>query len=118
MSITVEVGLLSGRTATVEAGLDEKVGVLKRRSLAALGVDNGRLLDPSGSFLDDRATLKKARVQNEASLTLYTCRVQVWGSRHSFAAMMGDRSIVTWGRSRYGGDSSAVQKQLENLGSC
>ena len=116
MSITVEVGLLSGRTATVQVGLDEEVGTLKRRSLAALGVDNGRLLDPSGSILDDRSTIKKARVQNEACLTLlHACRVQVCGSRHAFAAIMGDRSIVTWGNPHYGGDSSAVRNQLENV---
>ena len=40
MSITVEVGLLSGKTATVEAGLNEEVETLKRR-----GVGRGRL-DP------------------------------------------------------------------------
>ena len=48
MSITVEVGLLSGKSVTVEAGLDEEVGTLKRRAQIALGVGRGRLLDASG----------------------------------------------------------------------
>ena len=38
MSVTVEVGLLSGKTATVQAGLDETVETLKRRAQMALGV--------------------------------------------------------------------------------
>ena len=33
MSITVAIGLLSGKTATVQAGLDEEVGTLKRQEL-------------------------------------------------------------------------------------
>ena len=49
MSIAVEVGLLSGKTATVEAGLDEQVATLKLRVQTALGVGRGRLLDSSGS---------------------------------------------------------------------
>ena len=38
MSDTVEVGLLSGRTATVTAALDEEVGALKLRAQTALGM--------------------------------------------------------------------------------
>ena len=36
MSITVEVSLLSGKTATVEAGLDEAVETLTQRAQIAL----------------------------------------------------------------------------------
>ena len=32
-----------------------------------------------------------------------------------FAAILGDGSVVTWGDSRSGGDSSAVQGQLRNV---
>ena len=38
MSITVEVGLLSGKTATVVADQDEQVEALKRRAQRALAV--------------------------------------------------------------------------------
>ena len=52
MPIHVQVGLLSGRAATVEADLDEEVGSLKRRAEKALGVGRGRLMDSSGSILE------------------------------------------------------------------
>ena len=48
MSITLEVALLSGKTATVAVGLEEDVTSLKRRAEIALGVGRGRLLDSSG----------------------------------------------------------------------
>ena len=41
MSVDVVVGLVSGRTATVQAALDETVGTLKRRAQNALGVAAG-----------------------------------------------------------------------------
>ena len=59
MSIDVEVGLISGRKATVQAALDETVGTLKRRALAALGIGTGRLLNSSGSVLEGCALIKK-----------------------------------------------------------
>ena len=51
MSITVEVRLLSGKTATVSAGLNETVATLKCRAQAALGVRNGRLVASSGNLV-------------------------------------------------------------------
>ena len=32
----------------------------------------------------------------------------------AFAAMVGDGSVMTWDRARFGGDSSAVQDQLRD----
>ena len=52
MSITLDVGLLSGKTATVQISLDEDVKSLQRRAEIALGVVRGQLLDSSGSVLD------------------------------------------------------------------
>ena len=34
---------------------------------------------------------------------------------HAFAALRGDGSVVTWGHLHYGGDSSAVQEQLQGV---
>ena len=45
MSIAVEVGLLSGKSVSVQASLDEEVEALNRRAQAALAVGRGRLLD-------------------------------------------------------------------------
>ena len=112
MSIAVEVGLLSGKTATVTAGLDEPVHTLRRRAQIALGVGRGRLLDSSGCALDGCAPIKTTSVANGDSLTLHLGRVQVQASRGAFAAILGDGSVVTWGGGDFGGDSRAVQGQL------
>eukprot|EP00439_Symbiodinium_sp_Y106_P015313 s157_g2.t1 len=116
MSIDVEVGLISGRKAIVQAALDETAGTLKRRARVALGVGTGRLLDSSGSVVEGSVPIKKARVQNGDSLTLLcTSRVQIQASGGAFAALLDDGSLVTWGDAQTGGDSSAVQDQLKNL---
>ena len=115
MSITVEVGLLSGNTATVKAGLDEEVGALKRRAQIALGVGRGRLVGSSGSVLDACAPIKHTMLQNDDILTLHINRVQVQAGRLSFAAILGDGCVVTWGQASNGGDSRAVQDQLKNV---
>eukprot|EP00439_Symbiodinium_sp_Y106_P038634 s326_g4.t1 len=114
MQISVTVGLLSGKAATLEAGLDEDVGNLKHRAQTALGAGRGRLLDAAGSVLDVRESIKRARLQSGNSLTLHISRAQVRADRSAFAASLGDGSVVTWGNARHGGDSSAVQDQLKN----
>eukprot|EP00439_Symbiodinium_sp_Y106_P040977 s3574_g5.t1 len=40
---------------------------------------------------------------------------QLQASRHAFAAILGDGSVVTWGDSSSGGDSSAVQYKLKDV---
>ncbi|OLQ14631.1 E3 ubiquitin-protein ligase HERC2 [Symbiodinium microadriaticum] len=117
MSIAVEVGLLSGKTAAVQADLDETVQTLQRRAQIALGAGKGRLLDSSGDVLDGCAPMKTARVANGDSLTLHVSRVQVQATRGAFAAILGDGSVVTWGHDAFGGDSRAVQDpaQLKNV---
>ena len=51
MSIVLEVGLLSGKTATVKTGLNEDVHTLMLRAQTALGVGKGVLVDAAGRFL-------------------------------------------------------------------
>ena len=80
MSVTVEVGLLSGRTAAVKAGLNGSVGTLKHRAQTALGVGKWRLLDGSGNILGARASIKRAQLQNGDKLTLHISRVQIYTS--------------------------------------
>jgi hypothetical protein len=40
---------------------------------------------------------------------------QIHATRLAFAALLADRSVVTGGISKYGGDSSKVQDQLRNV---
>ena len=113
MSIAVTVGLLSGRTATVRAGLDESVAALSRRAQTALGVGKGHLVDSSGSILDEGAPIQKANLQNGGSLTLHVpcAKIQVLACQWAFAAILGDGSVVSWGRT----DFVAAQDQLKNV---
>ena len=108
--ITVEVGLLSGKSATVEADLDEETSgsarTWSRKRVRA---------DASGSILDARESIKRARLQDRCSLTVRMNRVQVEATGWAFAAILGDGSVVTWGDARHGRDSSAVQDQLKNV---
>ena len=115
MSISVEVGLLSGNRAFVNARLTEEVGALKLRAEVALGVRNGRLLDSSGNILDVLAPIERAGVRNGDSLTILTSAVDVCSNQRAFAAILGDRTVVAWGQAEYGGDCSAVQGQLKNV---
>ena len=50
MSVTVAVGLLSGKKAFVDAGVEEEVGLASRRAQAALGIGRGRLVDCWDTF--------------------------------------------------------------------
>eukprot|EP00439_Symbiodinium_sp_Y106_P056436 s157_g7.t3 len=101
--------------ASVQASLEESVETLKERAQIALGVGKGRLLDSSGNVLDVCAPIKKARVRNGDSLTFHVSNVQIQASGFSFAAILGDGAVVTWGDTDYGGDSSAVRDQLKNV---
>ena len=40
---------------------------------------------------------------------------QVQATKGAFAAILSDLSIVTWGKGEFGGDSSAVGKQLRGV---
>ena len=115
MSVLVEVRLLSGRTATIEAGLGEELEVLTLRAQAVLGVTKGRLVDSSGTFLDACSLVREIPLQNGDSLTLQISPVQVCHTASAFAAILGDASVVTSGHSKSGGESSAVQNQLKNV---
>ena len=115
MSITVRVGLLSGKTAALKASLDEEVETLKRQAQAALGIGRGRLLDTCGRPLDPSVLIKNAGLQNGDSLTLAACHAEVCDTGGAFAAMLGDASVVTWGSASHGGDSRAVQDQLKHV---
>ena len=109
MSISVEVGLLSGKSVTVEVGLAETVATLNCRAQTALGVGRGRLLDSSGNILDVSAPIQTAKLENGGSLTLHINQIRVQAHSAAFAAVLGDGSVVTWGSANCGGDSRAVQ---------
>ena len=77
MPLTIEVSLLSGRSASLEARLDESVRALRIRAQKALGVGRCKLLDCSGRVLDSAATLEHCRLRNGDSVTLQTGNLQI-----------------------------------------
>ena len=88
--MTVEVGLLSGKTAVVSASLDDDVAALQLQAQKALGVERGRLLDSCGSFLDACALIKHSTLHDGDSLTLLSYQAQVCRASSSFAVIRGD----------------------------
>ena len=108
----------------METRLDESVGTLKRQAQTALAVGKGRLLDSSARLLDEQQTVQEADLRNGTLLTLQLGQVQVRGTRSkvegistcgAFAAILSDASVVTWGYKDCGGDSRAVQDQLQGV---
>ena len=119
MPITLHVSLLSGRTVPIETQLDVDVRAFKRRAQRALSVGEGRLVHSNGSVLDEAMTIQDSELVNGDFLSLQMQPIQMQAARAfkhgAFAGVLGDGSVLAWGRADYGGDSSAVQDQLRNL---
>eukprot|EP00439_Symbiodinium_sp_Y106_P050588 s1612_g6.t1 len=96
MSIVVEVGLLSGKTAALKAGLDEKVEELKFRAQTALGIRKGWLLDSAGSVLNAIAPIKDSGVQYGDSSTLHIYRIHACRTASTLPVIHGDGSGTVW----------------------
>ena len=116
MSIAVEVSLLSGKTATVQAGLDEKVNSVILQAQLALGVSKGRLVGASGFVLDGSALTKHASIRNGDVLTFHASKVQVQATSSACVAVLGDGSVVIWHiYAACGGHGSDVKDHLKNV---
>ena len=99
MSVTVNVSLLSGKTAPLEVALDDPLETLKRRAEAALSAGRGRLLNSSGDVLDGATTAKRVKLQDGDVLTLQVRKSQIQGASRflAFAVILGDGCVVTTG---------------------
>ena len=115
MAIVVDVTLISGQRVSPEADCTTSVQSLAERARRVLGVGRGRLLSVSGSILDRDAKLGAPNLYTGDCLTLQVGTVRIVGDGKSFAAILEDGSVVAWGTSYDGGDSSSVQDQLKNV---
>ena len=111
----MDVTLISGQRVSLEADLAASVQSLAERARRALGVGRGRLFSSSGSVLDGDTQLGAAKLQTGDCLTLQVGTVRIVGNKGSFAAILGDGSVMTWGNARCAADSSSVQEQLKNV---
>ena len=118
MSISVDVYLLSGKSASMEVEPDASVESLKHRAQSELAVPRfALLLNSSGEVLDRAHTVTEAKLRSGDVLTLHVnpVQVQLHATTSAFAALLSDGSVVTWGNAGCGGDSSAVQHQLRDV---
>ena len=126
VSILVDVHLLSGNRVSLEVKANASVESLRQRAQSALITSRGRLLNSSGEVLDGTKAVAETRLKSGDVLTLHVSQVQLQAPRRpqliarsgplsTFAALLGDRSVVTWGDAARSGDSSAVQEQLKNV---
>ena len=112
MSLCVDVTLMSGKSAQITASRDCTTDDLRIQAQTALRVGPGNLVNASGEVLRRGATLGEAGVQTGDVLTVQVQQISLAATASSFAAILGDGSVVTWGGSRAGGDSSSVQPLL------
>ena len=97
----IHVALMSGRAAQVPVTMDRPLKRIKFEAQSALQTGMGLLRDSTGRILDDWQTAETRLASHKL------------GS--SFAALIGDGSVVTWGDPDRGGDSSHVQEKLRNM---
>ena len=82
------------------------------------GVRMGVLCDCTGQIVDECQTVGEVGLKQTDVLTLQVRRQTVVARSElgfSFAAVLGDGSVVTWPDPSYGGDSRRVKKQLKNV---
>ena len=117
MSVRLAITLLSGRCVHIDVDPKASLDVLRQQAQIALCVGRSSLLSPGGEDLRGTRTVEQTGLRMGDALVLHSRHVQVFSSRRSaaFAALLGDGSVVTWGDSEGGGDSSAVQGQLRNV---
>ena len=117
LMLQVNVALPSGKRNSLSIAESSKVGDLKR--LAQESFEQGflRLVTAEGHILaDSNQFLQAAGLKEGDHLTAIVQQAKMAATDGAFAIWChgGDR-IVTWGRSRSGGDSFAVQDQLRNV---
>eukprot|EP00439_Symbiodinium_sp_Y106_P081237 s338_g20.t1 len=111
MPLSIHVHLLSGRTVSVEAELDDSVNALRHRAESSLAVGRGHLVDSSGVTLDGAFTLHEAKLQSGDWLMLQVSKTQISAAHGAFAAIFGDGSVVTWGDRK----AAALKNELANV---
>ena len=127
-TVSVHVHLISGRTVSLDIEENAFVEALRQRASSALAVGTGKLVNAVGHALEGAATLREARIQSGDMLMLHVRQAEViaskavweatttgWWQNASFAAILGDGSVATWGNAGAGGDSASVQDQLKRV---
>ncbi|CAE8650193.1 unnamed protein product, partial [Polarella glacialis] len=113
--IAVQVSLPSGATAELQVDRADHVSDLVAKARQAFGRHVVAICTRTGHRLAQVALVADVGLRHEDVLTAVVMKqIVIYAARlGAFAALKGDGSVVTWGHAGYGGDSSAVQAQLQ-----
>eukprot|EP00435_Cladocopium_sp_Y103_P060114 s182_g21.t2 len=115
-SIELEVSLPSGRCETISLLRQGTIQDLKIAAQQSLGQRFLRLATAEGRLLDKTGFLGLSGLHDGDSLSAVALQPKIAATKHAFALWCdGGHGIVTWGDPPYGGDSSRVQHQLQNV---
>ena len=111
----VKVSLLNGNPETLLPS--STVQDVRRQAQKAFGKKHLRLITAKNRVLVDcEQTLEEAEIEDGECLQALVLQPQLAATRTAFALWChGDSAIVTWGKEKGGGDSSAVQDQLKGV---
>ena len=115
MSISVGVVLLSGSRVSIQLDPESRLEALRTRAEAVLGTHLGKLITAAGALLTGQGTLRQAGIRDGDTITAVAGHVAVAATASAFALIRADGSVVTWGDPSSGGNSKAVQHQLQNV---
>eukprot|EP00439_Symbiodinium_sp_Y106_P041937 s395_g5.t1 len=115
MAFSVSVALLSGRRAELRLPIGATVDDLRWLAEKELSVGIDVLILESGRCLAPSEKLADAGVEDGSTVTAKVRGVCIAATTSAFAQLAADGSVQTTGNSRFGGDSSAVQAQLNNV---
>ena len=115
MTISVHVALASGRSVTLQAGEGMQVQELKEMVEQHFEVSVDSLVTSQGARLSRFCCLRRAGVQDGDTLTATVRTARLVKGSAALAVIRGDGSVVTWGESCDGGNSSRVRDQLTDV---
>ena len=115
--LQVTLALPSGHCTCLSILESSKVEDLKTLAQESLQKRHLQLVTAGGCVLTDRtATLQASGLQDGDQLTAIVRQTQLAAAEKAFAFWCcGGDGVVTWGKPDCGGDSSAVQDQLEGV---
>ena len=115
--LQVNVALQSGHVELLSLMASSRVQDLKTAAQQAFGQRCLRLVTAKNRILvNPDETLEVAEIQDGECLTALVLQPQLAATERAFALWCyGDSTIVTWGCTAYGSDSSAVRGQLRGV---
>ena len=115
--LQVNVALQSGHAELLSLMASSRVQDLKTAAQQAFGQRCLRLVTAKNRILvNPDETLEVAEIQDGECLTALVLQPQLAATERAFALWCyGDSTIVTWGCTAYGSDSSAVRGQLRGV---